>query len=247
MAQAGLLDYSWNDMDALPSPDDLCEYAYRNGQLFHEILDIPTDDDLYLEASFGNSMDIDPVHAAKAEGIVRDADGYAHFAPEKLKIDRSKGFEYCGFETDLEDLSAVIYGNVTGDDPHGVKLYLYISDDESDKHYSERRLHKVEVTDELYTPVIYHDTFDNIPLPEGMTTAEEILEYMKTPRDSCDFTVLDYNSITEEADGTYANVCFKGRLDGQYSSDLKQDKNNDGYIRVRITGKGDPQQKGVSL
>ena len=122
---------------------------------------------------------------------------------------------------------------MTGDDPHGVKLILYVADDEYGDYYFYRRLHEAEVTKELFTPVEFHDSFDNIPLPEGMTTAEEILEYMKTPRDGCDFTVIDYSGITEESDGTYANVCFKGRLNGIYSSDLKE--HGDGYLKVKIT------------
>ena len=91
----------------------------------------------------------------------------------------------------------------------------------------------MEVTDELFTPVEFHDSFDNIPLPEGMTEAAEILEYMKTPRDGCDFTVMDYHSITEEAGGVYAFVRFKGRLDGQYSVDVVNN-DGDGYVRTKI-------------
>ena len=254
MAQSGLLDYNWNDRDSLPAPDDICSCIYRREQLFNEYMSRldpdfdPTDHGAVLPGMyFGNSLRIDEDYINTAGCVKTTDEGYREIDPEKVTFDEGRDFEYCGFDVSLEDYSAVIYGNVTGDDPHGVKLILYVGEDEATNYCIDRRLHEVEVTKELFTPVEFHDTFDNIPLPEGLTTAEEILEYMKTPRDSCDFTVLDYNSITEETDGTYANVCFKGRLDGQYSSDLKQDKNNDGYIRVRITGKGDPQQKGVSL
>ena len=242
MAQTGLLDYSWNDTDSLPDPDDICSYIYRKQQLYDDRMSLTDPDytpprrtnaDTSPMMDFGNLMKIDREYAAGAACVKTDDEGHRYIDPEKVTIDEGKDFEYCGFEVSLEDYSAVIYGNVTGDDPHGVKLILYVADDEYGDYYFYRRLHEAEVTKELFTPVEFHDTFDNIPLPEGMTTAEEILEYMKTPHDNCDFTVLDYNSITEEADGTYANVCFKGRLDGIYSSDLKE--HGDGYLKVKIT------------
>lgn len=40
---------------------------------------------------------------------------------------------------------------------------------------------------------------------------------MKTPRDGTDFTVLDYKNIREENGTVYADVRFKGRLEGEYS------------------------------
>lgn len=57
---------------------------------------------------------------------------------------------------------------------------------------------------------------------------------MKTPRDGCDFTIINYRNVTEEADGTYAEIRFKGRYEGQYSSDLIND-GRDGYLKVKIT------------
>ena len=48
----------------------------------------------------------------------------------------------------------------------------------------------------------------------GTAYAKAILEYMKTPREGSDFTVLDYRNITEKNDGIYAEVKFKGRLEG---------------------------------
>lgn len=43
------------------------------------------------------------------------------------------------------------------------------------------------------------------------------------------------NGITEikGKDGIYAEVRFKGRLDGQYSVDLTKD-NGDGYLKTKI-------------
>lgn len=237
MAQAGLLDYSWNDRDNLPDPDDICEYSYVNGQLWNDIRsseksNAVTDEIYVINMSFGNSMDIDESYIAQADCIISNPDGPNYIDPEKVSPDKTKGFEYCGFETDLEECTAVIYGNVTGDDSHGVKLYLDIREGAKYREWCNRILRRAEPVEELFTPVEYHDSFDNIPLPEGMTSAEEILEYMKTPHDGCDFTVMDYNNLTEEADGTYANVCFKGRLDGLYSSDLKLV--GDGYIKVKV-------------
>ena len=242
MAQTGPLDYSWNDTGSLPDPDDICSYIYRKQQLYDDRMSLTDPDytpprrtnaNMSPMMGFGNLMKIDREYAAGAACVKTDDVGHRYIDPEKVTIDEGKDFEYCGFEVSLEDYSAVIYGNVTGDDPHGVKLILYVADDEYGDYYFYRRLHEAEVTKELFTPVEFHDSFDNIPLPEGMTTAEEILEYMKTPRDGCDFTVIDYSGITEESDGTYANVCFKGRLNGIYSSDLKE--HGDGYLKVKIT------------
>lgn len=56
---------------------------------------------------------------------------------------------------------------------------------------------------------------------------------MKTPREGVDFTVLDYRNITEEKGSVYAEVKFKGRLEGIYSSDLSENDDNE-YIKVRI-------------
>ena len=239
MAQAGLLDYSWNDTDCLPDPDDICEYDYIYKKLFNEyLLSENPDRKVYSElfvpdtVAFGPSMSIDGDYIKTAGCIKKNADGHDVIDPEKLNLDESKGFEYCGYDIDLTSSAVVIYGNVTGENPHGVKFYLYVADNEEFKSYVYRRLHRVEVTDELFTPVEFHDSFDNIPLPEDMTEAAEILEYMKTPRDGCDFTVMDYNSITEEADGVYAFVRFKGRLDGQYSVDVAE--YDDGYVKTKI-------------
>ncbi len=50
----------------------------------------------------------------------------------------------------------------------------------------------------------------------------------------CDFTVLDYKNITEGNGKVYADVKFKGRLDGIYFSDLRNNKESDRYIKVKV-------------
>ena len=98
-----------------------------------------------------------------------------------------------------------------------------------------------KVMDELSLEALDHymdilpqkQSFSELVLPENITSAEDILEYMKTPRDGCDFTVMDYRNITEEKDGIYAEVRFKGRLDGQYSVDLTEN-DGDGYLKTKI-------------
>lgn len=233
MAQSGLLDHSWNDTDSLPDPQDICEYAYLrscNMQLMDPGLNYGDADSFPRSMPFVRSMDIGWEHIAKADCQYMDDDGIKRLDTSKLFYD-NKDFEYCGYTNDLRSGSSVVYGNVTGDDPHGVKLYIY----PDSGNYIDRKLHAVEITDELFTPYGFHDSFDSIDLPDDITSAEDILVYMKTPRDGCDFTVMDYRNITEENDGTYAEVRFKGRLDGQYSVDLTEN-GGDGYLKTKIIG-----------
>ena len=232
MAQSGLFDYSWNDTDTLPDPQDICEYSYRINYDFAMTRDNPDlkqTEYFPLSMVFITSVDIDWKHIAKADCKYKGEDGRDYMDTSKFIYDESKSFEYCGYEHDLESGSSVVYGNVTGDEPHGVKMYIYTDSN----NYIDRKLHAVEVTDELYTPYVFHDSFSELVLPENITSAEGILEYMKTPHDGCDFTVMDYRNITEEPDGIYAEVRFKGRLDGQYSVDLTKD-NGDGYLKTKI-------------
>ncbi|MCI7767080.1 MAG: hypothetical protein MSJ26_03745 [Oscillospiraceae bacterium] len=63
-------------------------------------------------------------------------------------------------------------------------------------------------------------------------TAINILKYMKTPRNSLDFTVQDHKNLSEKQKMSFAEVKFKGRLCGKYSSELGEDE----YIYVRISG-----------
>lgn len=171
--------------------------------------------------------DFDNEYTGTADCKYMNEDGFYRLDVSKLNIEEGKGYEYCGYDHDIETGKSVVYGNVTGSGSHGVKFLL-----EEDEH-NISRLVSVETTDEPFTPYEFCDSFDKINIPDNMTAAEEILEYMKKPRDGCDFTVMDYRSITEEADGTYAEVRFKGRLEGQYSSDLMND-GGDGYLKVRI-------------
>lgn len=226
MAQSGLLDYSWNDSDELPSPQDICEYSYK--QSYN--MQMTGADHFPQSMSFMTSTDIASEHIAKAECKYIGDDGYYHIDVSKLIYDESRGFEYCGYDHDIRSGASVVYGNVTGNDPHGVKMYIYTDTDK----FINRKLHAVEVTNELYTPYEFHDSFDSIDIPDDISSAAEILEYMKSPHDGCDFTVMDHRSITEEKDGIYAEVRFKGRLDGQYSSDLTKN-DDDGYLKTKIT------------
>lgn len=232
MAQSGLLDYSWNDTDDLPAPGDICEYSYRLSlisQMTRPNTD-PKESEYFPQAmAFKTTMDIDWEHIAKADCRYMGDDGCYYMDTSEFIYDESKCFEYCGYEHDLESGSSVVYGNVTGDEPHGVKMYIYTNSED----LINRKLHAVEVTDELYTLYVFHDSFSELVLPENITSAEDILEYMKTPHDGCDFTVMDYRNITEEKDGIYAEVRFKGRLDGQYSVDLTKD-DGDGYLKTKI-------------
>lgn len=238
MAQSGLLDYSWNDTDNPPDPRDICEYSYLQRYNFQTELPDP---DLEQAEYFPDDMSFmvaDPIFDSEyietADCKYINSDGFYRLDTSKLNIDESKGFEYCGYEHDIETGESVIFGNVTGDKPHGVKLLVFTETETEYGIYHRRRLHAVEITDELFEPYEFHDSFESVNIPEDRTTAEEILEYMKTPRDGCDFTVIDHRNITEEADGTYAEVRFKGRLGGHYSSDLIED-GGDGYLKVKIT------------
>ena len=233
IAKAGLLDYSWNDSDKLPDPQDICEYSYRRNYGIQLSLPAPTPEaaEIFPDSlSFVRDTNIDRSYIETADCKYIADDGCFYLDTSKLYYDESSYFEYCGYEHDLEKGSSVIYGNVLGDKPHGVKLIIYT---DSDK-LIDRRLHAVDVTEELYAPYVFHDSFSGIDFPESINSAEEILEYMKAPRNGCDFTVMDYRNISEEADGTYAEVRFKGRLDGQYSVDLTKDS-GDGYLRTKVT------------
>lgn len=233
MAQSGLLDYSWNDTDNPPAPRDICEYSYIQRYNYQMGLTNPDLEQAEYFPDYMTFMIADPIFDSEyiktADCKYIDSDGFYRLDTSKLHIDDSKGFEYCGYEHDIETGESVIFGNVTGDKPHGVKLLVFT---ESGNYYG-RRLHAVEITDELFEPYEFHDSFESVNIPEDRRTAEEILEYMKTPRDGCDFTIINYRNVTEEADGTYAEIRFKGRFEGQYSSDLVND-GRDGYLKVKI-------------
>ena len=233
MAQSGLLDYSWNDSDALPDPNDVCEYMYKrekfNAALLNDNIDENSDVPVPMHMSFCTSTNITNEHISKADCIKTNAEGIEIIDSDKLVYDESRGFEYCGYDFDTENGNTVIYGNVTGENAHGVKLIIY---SEKDKAYT-RKLHGVEISHKLFTPYVFRDSFGDVSFPENITSAEDRLEYMKTPREGVDFTVLDYRNITEEKGSVYAEVKFKGRLEGIYSSDLSENDDNE-YIKVRI-------------
>ncbi len=56
---------------------------------------------------------------------------------------------------------------------------------------------------------------------------------MKTPRNGSDFTVLDYKDLTVKQGVAFAEVKFKGRLNGKYSSELEEGED---YVYVKISG-----------
>ena len=127
-------------------------------------------------------------------------------------------FEYCGCEFDIESGRFTVLGNVYTDVPHGVRIGCgNNSDDPSDKS-AFFNIETVGCT-ELFPGIIYNDTFgkisfENIPDDISAENAEARLKYMMTPRDNTDFTVLAYRNITEKDGAVYADVRFKGRLEG---------------------------------
>ena len=138
-------------------------------------------------------------------------------------------FEYCGYDFDFESQKKVsLYGNVCTDKPHGVKItYICNGNNSHDWMFVPTHIFKemnkqfIKCT-ELYPSIEYTDTFDkidfaDIPAEATSENARARLEYMMTPRDGTDFTVLAYTNITESDGAVYADVRFKGRLEGVYS------------------------------
>ena len=138
-------------------------------------------------------------------------------------------FEYCGYDFDHESRTVCIYGNVYSGKPHGVKLICQHTDDpqlrDSPINPTYRNSNISHVTIKcvsLYPSIEYTDTFDkidfaDIPVEATSENARARLEYMMTPCDGTDFTVLAYTNITESDGAVYADVRFKGRLEGVYS------------------------------
>ncbi len=222
MARCHLLDYNWNTSDDLPNAEDFNSFLYLSSKEFNpEIKDVFVSGKV-LQAE----IDTEYLYNAK------NADDTGRIFTDGYNFSDS-GFVYCGSDFNCETLEMTSYGNVTGENPHGVILHFTAKPNGS---YAPiiNMLESVTVTEKMFESVNYHDTFDNIPLPENLSDAEEILKYMTTPRDGCDFTVLDYKNITEENGKVYAEVKFKGRLDGIYSSDLRNNMESDRYIKVRI-------------
>ena len=130
------------------------------------------------------------------------------------------------YDLDIVSGALKIYFNVEDENPHGVVLELERRKMDYGEMSISPELVSVTVTDKLYTPYEFADSFLTADLPENLTeyksvnSAKAILEYMKTPRDGSDFTVIDYKNVTETSDGIFAEVKFKGRLEGIYSADI---------------------------
>lgn len=235
MAECGLLDYSWNTTDKFPKADDYIMCRYLDYQAFAPEMEVTYSplDRFALKANMNNETFNEEIRSSK-------------YLDENSRIINTDSFVlkdaevvYCGYDLDIISGAMKIYFNVEDENPHGAILVF----EREILSYGEQsiipELTSVIVTDTLYTPYEFADSFLTAELPEGITehktvnSAKAILEYMKTPRDGIDFTVIDYKDITETNDGIYADVKFKGRLEGIYSADVlnaatnyeKQDKN----------------------
>jgi|GEM_PF-4400364 len=236
MAECGLLDYSWNTTDNLPDPDEyvICSYLRRatstlDGELFFS----PVNNGFLLKANLNDEAFLEEAYESKY------LDENRHYINTESFGFKDAKAVYCGYDLDIVSGEMKIYFNVEDENPHGVILVF----EREILSYGEQSivpvLTSVIATDTLYTPYEFADSFLTVNLPEGLTehktvnSAKAILEYMKTPRDGIDFTVIDYKDITETNDGIFADVKFKGRLEGIYSADIlnaatnyeKQDKN----------------------
>lgn len=176
---------------------------------------IPSIEQYYSHLAYGGFLDRDN----------SDSEALAHDVTEYLKTNNitseseSLGlFEYCGYDYDLKTTQATIYGNVYTAPPHGVKIQIYPP---CSSFHITGNLVTITCTD-LYPSIEYHDSFDVIDF-QGISdtpnaeNAKARLDHMSTPRDGTDFTVLEYRNIREENGSYYADVRFKGRLEGVYS------------------------------
>ena len=247
MAESGLLDYSWNTSDNLPKADNYIMWKYlrykaygTNDPVISPAHDSPLNAGLNKDAFISelkNSEYIDS--STDNEFKIINADKF-HFNEVKAV--------YCGYDFDPSDGSNRIYFNLEGEKNHGVILDIEHTAGSDGRPLFTSILTSVTVTDELFTPYEYADSFLTAELPAGLTeyataeNAKAILEYMKSPREGSDFTVLDYRNIISKEDGVYADVKFKGRLEGIYSSDIlnamrdyeKHLKNK--FVNIDLTG-----------
>lgn len=222
MAGSGLLDYSWNTTDNFPKADDYlkCIYLNRKAAGVENEAGFHPNDSFLLRADMYNEAFIEEVLASK-------------FLDENSQIINADSFDfketeavYCGYDLDIISGAIKVYFNAMDEDPHGVILGFERSMFDSGERSVAPDLVSVTVTDSLFTPVEYADSFLTADLPEELMghkttdSAKAILEYMKTPRDKSDFTVIDYKDITETENGIFAEVKFKGRLEGIYSADI---------------------------
>lgn len=212
MAKAGLLDYEWNVTDNLPDPDDLAKYRHLD---YYFTTSVEENKDFPAHVViWGSNMpfraDIPSEYVYQSKYFDKESDTVYS---DSMTFDDTE-MVYCGEDVDLENRAIIFYANAVKDGKaHGVKIYVYW-----DSYIFT--LERVEPVDTVFTPVEFNDSFDKISFPQDIDTPEEILGYMKTPRNGSDFTVLDFRNITEENGIYYAEVLFKGRLDGIYSSDL---------------------------
>ncbi|MGN1106862.1 MAG: hypothetical protein ACI4RH_09435, partial [Huintestinicola sp.] len=222
MAESGLLDHSWNIENSPPPPEEFFASEYplfkkANPDAEYEpyLNDFPTSERYeYIRSSY------------LWDGEKVNTDGLKYY-PRK--------FEYCGYEADIPSGTYKAYGNVTDENgiSHGVILNYRFKDN---TRYS-LIIYSAETSETTFTPVTYNDSFEKITLPENLytndtlETAENILEYMKTPRNSSDFTVLDYKDLTVKQGIAFAEVKFKGRLNGKYSSELEEGEE---YVYVKV-------------
>ncbi|MBQ8568349.1 MAG: M56 family metallopeptidase [Oscillospiraceae bacterium] len=127
------------------------------------------------------------------------------------------------------------------------KVYrTYLVYNSPEKVYADEKL-TVEITifpdNDLYTRYSYTqvtvekgkfthectqtDSLTSCAVPVEINSPEEYLEYFSTPRDGYAFTVVDYKNITEENGGVYAEVDYKGTIDGVMSFDSE-------YVKIRL-------------
>lgn len=250
MAKSGLLDENFNSTDNFPDPAGLCAYSYLIGKRFpgyhgNDVMPIIVSQ-YGLPFNMRLNTDNFEDYITGSGCIKMDAEKFGEVDEDKLTF-TDAGFEYSGYDFDVKSGNITLYGNVTGNDPHGVKLrFEHTLDDYSNNLSFNPRLVWVQTADTLYPPAEYNDSFEKVLTAEmkgsvSAASAESALEYMKTPRDGSDFTVLDYRNISAEADGVYAEVKFKGRLEGVYSFNLQNKLDeitheplSDGYIRVKV-------------
>ncbi len=222
MAQCGLLDYNWNTTDKFPKADDYIMCRYLDYKAFAPEMEVTYSplDRFALKANLNNETFNEEIRSSKyldENSRIINTDSFVLKGAEVV---------YCGYDLDIISGAMKIYFNVEDKNPHGVILELERRKNDYGEMNISPELISVTVTDTLYTPYEFADSFLTAELPEGLTehktvnSAKAILEYMKTPRDGIDFTVIDYKDITETNDGIFADVKFKGRLEGIYSADV---------------------------
>lgn len=242
MAESGLLDYSWNTSDNLPDAEDYIKWKHLHNQKCGITENVFINE---AQMPFGTILrDNSFIEAIKNSEHLNDE--MQIVGTDKLDFQKAEAI-YCGYDFDVVTGSVTAYFNIAGEKTHGAALTF------TQTTGITPRLVSVAVTKSLYKPYIFSDSFLTAALPDDLTehatpeNAEAILKYMSVPRSGSDFTVLDYRDITETSDGIFADVKFKGRLEGVYSSDIIDVLDNtpiyseyipedayDGYFKVCI-------------